>query len=102
MRQHAANEVIAQGAELDSVSGIVEQIALARVIPQTEMDVGAIAGLIGKRFGRQRGEESMPMRHAAHGIAKGQLIVGSAQTRGVTYGEFLLSRAQFRVVLLYL
>src|SRR5436190_20550107 len=99
MLEDAGDEVIAERAHPVAPFRIVHQRPPIRRIPETEVDVPAIAGLIDERLRRERRVEPVTMRHPAHRLAIEHLTIGGIQRGGVTDRELLLPMSELRIVL---
>src|SRR5439155_7107923 len=100
MLEHAGDEVIAERADAVASARIVHDRAPPRAVPETEVDVAAVARLIDERLWRERRVESVAIGDAAHGLAIEHLAIGRVERRRVADRKLLLSVAQLRVVLL--
>ena len=98
MGEHPGDEVIAHLAQAVVVVRVVQEVGLAVRVPQAPVDVGAVAGLLGQRLGRQRGHQAVLMGDAAHRLAQPDLVVGGTQRRGVADRQLVLAVAELGVI----
>ena len=102
VREHARDERARLGREAVGRGGVVEAVPRARRVPQREVDVAAVAGVVRPRLRRERGDEAVPRRDAADRLAHEQLLVGRLQRRRVRGRDLVLAVAELGVVLLEL
>ena len=72
MLEHAADEVVGELGEPEAarVGGVVEQVRLARRIPQRDVEVAAVAGQVAERLRHERGELAALLRHDVDHVAE--------------------------------
>src|SRR4051812_21579627 len=99
MGEYATHEGPSRGRESMLATRVIEHI-LPVLILDAKVEVRAVAGLLGKGLGRQRGDETMLERNRADGLAQLEMIVGSDECPRVVDRDFVLAMPQFRIVLL--
>ena len=87
-------------AASDSPSGAAVVEAVVVAVPQREVHVAAVAGVVGPRLRGQRRHQPVPGGDAADRLAHQQLFVGGLQRGRVRGRDLLLPVAQLGVVLL--
>ena len=96
--EHAGDERAGRGGEPVGRAAVVEAVAVA--VPEREVDVAAVAGVVGPRLGRQRGDEPPAGGDGADGLAHEQLLVGGPERGCVRGRDLVLPVAELGVVLL--
>ena len=99
MVEDAGDEVVAEPAQAVLVARIVHGVLAPGFVPQAEVDVRAVAGLVGPGLGRERRVKAVVVGHVAHGLAVVDLVVGGAQRVGMADRQLLLPMAELGIVL---
>ena len=100
MREHAGDERVRLAGQSIGRRRVVEAVALTGLVPQREVDVTAVAGVLRPRLRRERCDETVSRRNAPERFADEQLFVRCAQRRCVLRRDLVLAVAELRVVLL--
>src|SRR5439155_23042679 len=80
--------------------GVVEPVPLSICVPEREMDVAAVAGVLGPGLRRERRDEAVTCGNAADRLAHQELLVRRSQGRRVRSRDLVLSVSELGVVLL--
>src|SRR5437867_643221 len=78
----------------------MEAVPLRVRVPEGEMDVAAVAGVLRPRLRRQGGDETVARRDATDRLPHEQLLVRAAQSRRMRGGDLVLAVPELGVVLL--
>src|SRR6476469_10802856 len=99
MGQQPGRELPSELAKLVRRRAVEEQIVLAARVPDAQMDVAAVAGLIRPRLRSERGEVAVLEGDRPDRLAVQELVVGGTKGRRISDRELLLAATQLRVVL---
>ena len=98
MLEHAGEERPCVSREAVGTRTVEETVAVA--LPEREVHVAAVAGVVRPRLRRERGDETVARGDAADRLADEQLLVRGLQRRRVTRRDLLLAVPELGVVLL--
>src|SRR6266849_10053973 len=100
MVEDSGHELPRQRRQVVLAAGVIETVHALVLRPSREMEMAAVARLVGPGLGREGSVAPVLQGDPANGFPVHDVVVGRLESGRVTDGELLLTPAELRIVLL--